>query len=89
MMETNDRKYFPPEACDYLKERHGITRKPTTLAKLRCVSSDGPIFLKANRQILYPQWGLDEYAAALLSSPRRSTSDHSDDGNAPNLAMTT
>jgi hypothetical protein len=78
-METNGRKYSPPEACDYLKEHHGIRRKPTTLAKLRCVSSDGPIFFRANRQILYPEWGLDEYAASLLSSPRRSTSDRSAD----------
>jgi hypothetical protein len=65
----------PAEASEYLERCWGIKRKPTTLAKLRCVSSDGPIFFKANRQILYPRSGLDEYAAALLSSPRRSTSD--------------
>ena len=66
---------LPPEASEYLERQWGIKRKPATLAKLRCVSSDGPIFFKANRQILYPRSGLDEYAAALLSSPRRSTSD--------------
>ena len=78
-MEPTDRKYSPPEACDYLKERHGIRRTPATLAKLRCVSSEGPIFVKANRQVLYPEAGLDDYAASLLSSPRRSTSDRSED----------
>jgi hypothetical protein len=66
---------IPAEASEYLESRWGIKRKPATLAKLRCVSSDGPIFFKANRQILYPRAGLDRYAATLLSSPRRSTSD--------------
>ena len=65
----------PPEASAYLEQRWGIRRKPSTLAKLRCVSSDGPAFIKSNRDILYPRRALDEYAATLLSVLRRSTSD--------------
>jgi hypothetical protein len=69
----------PPEASEYLKTHWGIKRTPATLAKLRCVSSNGPVFYKANRQILYPRTGLDEYAVSLLSGLRRSTSDRSGD----------
>ena len=67
--------YPPPAACEYLESQWGIKRTPATLAKLRCVSSNGPSFFKANRDILYPRTGLDEYAASLLSALRRSTSD--------------
>jgi hypothetical protein len=65
----------PAEASEYLLQAHGISRKPATLAKIRCVSSDGPVFIKANRTVLYPRPGLDEYARSLLSPPMRSTSD--------------
>jgi hypothetical protein len=68
----------PLEASTYLEQRWGLRRRPATLAKLRCVSSDGPVFFKANRQVLYPRSGLDRYAAALLSNLRRSTSDRCD-----------
>jgi hypothetical protein len=76
-MQPNSEKpnLIPSEASEYLERRYGIRRKVATFAKLRCVSSDGPIFFKANRQILYPRSGLDQYAAALLSNLRRSTSD--------------
>lgn len=76
-MESNAEKpnLLPSEASEYLERSWGIKRKPATLAKLRCVSSNGPVFFKANRQVLYPRSGLDQYAAALLSSLRRSTSD--------------
>ena len=67
--------FAPPEASAYLEKYWGLRRKPSTLAKLRCVSSDGPVFFKANRQILYPRTGLDQYAASVLSALRRSTSD--------------
>jgi hypothetical protein len=67
--------YPPPEASEYLRNQWGIKRTPATLAKLRSIRSNGPVFLKANRNVLYPRTGLDEYAATLLSTPRRSTSD--------------
>lgn len=65
----------PPEASAYLKARWGIQHKPSTLAKLRCTRSDGPVFRKAGRSIIYTNKTLDEYAAELLSEPMRSTSD--------------
>lgn len=64
----------PPEASYYLEERWGIRRVVPTLAKMRCVSSTGPVFIKANRGILYPREGLDAYALSLLSAPMHSTS---------------
>ena len=65
----------PPEASDYLRGQYGIRLAVKTLAKLRCVSSTGPIFVRAGRAILYPQDGLDAYARATVSAPMRSTSD--------------
>jgi hypothetical protein len=76
MQTTQKPNLVPTEAAEYLERHWGIKRKPATLAKIRCVSSAGPIFFKVNRQILYPCSGLDEYAAALLSNPRRSTSEY-------------
>ena len=71
------RHLTPQEASDYLKRIFGIRRSPKTLAKLRCVSSSGPVFVRAGRSILYPTDGLDTYADAITSAPMRSTSDKS------------
>ena len=65
----------PREASFYLSQVWGIERKPSTLAKMRCTRSDGPIFIKAGRAVLYLKTGLDEYARQILSRPRHSTSD--------------
>ena len=65
----------PPEASDYLRNKFGIRRAVKTLAKLRCVSSDGPIFVRVGRDILYPQDELDLYVQTMISAPMRSTSD--------------
>ncbi len=65
----------PREASEYLDANWGIRRAVPTLAKIRCLSSTGPLFIKANRGILYPREGLDAYARSLLSAPMRSTSD--------------
>ena len=65
----------PREASAYLNQRWGIQRAVQTLAKLRCYSSAGPIFLKASRGVLYPREGLDAYALSMLSAPMRSTSE--------------
>jgi hypothetical protein len=74
----NDREKFkrpPQEACDYLLSEWGIRRSPLTLAKIRCVSSEGPTFVKAGRDVLYSFESLDVYARKLISAPRSSTSD--------------
>ncbi len=65
----------PTEASDYLERQWGISRKPSTLAKMRCISSDGPAFLKARRGVLYPREALDQYARRILSGLRHSTSE--------------
>lgn len=75
-MPDFDRPLFrTPAASKYLQEEHGIDRAPSTLAKLRCVSSSGPTFRKINREVVYTRPALDEYAKSLLSEPLRSTSD--------------
>jgi len=62
------------DASKYLSEKWGIPRSPRTLAKIACVSSDGPPMVYAGRIPLYPIDGLDEYAKGQLSLPVRSTS---------------
>lgn len=63
------------EAARYLQEVYGLPRSTRTLAKLACVSSDGPPMVYAGRFPLYPIPGLDAYAKAQLSGPVRSTSE--------------
>lgn len=63
----------PALACQLLNEEFGIKRTPATLAKLRCVGGS-PIFLKANRAVLYPRESLRDWARLLLSPPKHSTS---------------
>jgi hypothetical protein len=73
-----DRERFvvsPKEACEYLLSEWGIRRRPVTLAKIRCLSSDGPTFVKAGRDVLYSRESLDAFARRLISAPRSSTSD--------------
>ena len=65
----------PPEASDYLRNKFGIRLSVKTMAKIRSISSTGPVFVRAGRAILYPQDGLDAYASATVSAPMRSTSD--------------
>lgn len=64
----------PAALCELLCAEYGITRKPSTLAKLRCISSDGPPFIKVNRAVLYPEEPAREWARSLISPVRRSTS---------------
>src|SRR4051794_3125998 len=40
------------EACQYLAERHGVIRKPATLAKERVLGT-GPEFEKFGRAVMY------------------------------------
>ncbi len=62
------------EASKYLKDRWGIHRAPSTLAKLACIGG-GPLFEKCGRMPLYTPDHLDQYAKSILSPPLRSTSD--------------
>jgi hypothetical protein len=63
------------EASAYLLSRHGISRAPSTLAKL-AVSGGGPVFRKINcRAVVYDIADLDTWAASMLSGPMRSTSE--------------
>ena len=63
------------EAATYVKETYGIPCSPKTLAKLACVSSDGPPFRLAGRFPLYPTSGLDAWARSKIGPLVRSTSE--------------
>lgn len=61
-------------ASAYLLEKHGVSRKPSTLAKLAVIGG-GPVMIYDGNIPLYPEDGLDAYADAVLSPPVRSTSE--------------
>jgi hypothetical protein len=63
------------EAAKYIEETYGIPCAPKTLAKLACVSSEGPPFRMAGRIPLYPKPGLDAWAQAKIGPLVRSTSE--------------
>ena len=62
------------EASNYLYENHGITLKPSTLAKLAVIGG-GPEFRKDGRFAIYEPLVLDQYAYERLSKPVRSTAE--------------
>jgi hypothetical protein len=62
------------DAAQYLIENYGFG-SARTLAKLACISSEGPEFRKAGRIVLYEREALDKWALAKISKPHRSTSD--------------
>ena len=62
------------EAANYVTTIYGIPCSPKTLAKLACVSSNGPPFRLAGRFPLYPTSGLDAWALAKIGPLVRSTS---------------
>lgn len=61
------------QASEYLYERHGIKRAPSTLAKLACIGG-GPAFRKAGRWPLYDIPDLDAWVDKLLGEKQNSTS---------------
>ena len=73
-MTASTRRLRRTEASEYLKDRWGIDRAPSTLAKLATIGG-GPTFERANRIPLYQPEFLDEWARSILSPPMRSTSD--------------
>jgi hypothetical protein len=70
-----DRLLRRTEAAKYVTDTYGIPCSPKTLAKLACVSSEGPPFRLAGRFPLYPVSGLDAWARAKIGPLVRSTSE--------------
>ena len=63
------------EAAKYVTDTYGFPCSPKTLAKLACVSSDGPPFRMAGRTPLYPIQNLDTWAQSKIGPLIRSTSE--------------
>jgi hypothetical protein len=63
------------EAAQYVFETYNVPCSPKTLAKLACVSSEGPPFRLAGRFPLYPTSGLDTWAQSKIGPLVRSTSE--------------
>jgi hypothetical protein len=63
------------EAANYVTATYGIPCSAKTLAKLACISSDGPPFRLAGRFPLYPVSGLDVWAQKKIGPLVRSTSE--------------
>jgi hypothetical protein len=61
-------------ASEYLAANWGVSRAPSTLAKLAVIGG-GPIFRRAGRVPLYAPNDLDSWARSKLSAPMKSTSD--------------
>jgi hypothetical protein len=72
---TPERLLRRAEAAAYVTETYGLPCSPKTLAKLACVSSDGPPFRLAGRIPLYPKPGLDAWAQSKIGPLVRSTSE--------------
>lgn len=66
------------EASVYLREKWGIERAPSTLAKLATIGG-GPRFVLAGRIPLYPESELDTWAQSITSPLLSSTSDRNKD----------
>lgn len=62
------------EAAAYITATYNIPCSPKTLAKLACVSSEGPAFRKAGRFPLYPVSELDAWARRKVGPLMKSTS---------------
>ena len=60
-----------------LVETYNVPCSPKTLAKLACVSSNGPPFRLAGRFPLYPMSGLDAWALSKIGPLIRLTSEAS------------
>jgi hypothetical protein len=61
-------------AGEYLKQKFGFGAG-ATLSKIACVSSDGPLFRRAGRVVLYRREDLDAWALSKIGAPQKSTSD--------------
>jgi hypothetical protein len=81
MPTLHSRKYRRDDASKYLKDQHGIDRKPATLAKYASVGG-GPKYVLDGRFPLYPEPELDAWAEARISPLKSSTSDTTGDETA-------
>jgi hypothetical protein len=72
---SSERLLRRDEAAQYISETYNIPCSKKTLAKLACVSSDGPPFRRAGRFPLYPISGLDEWVRLKIGPLVRSTSE--------------
>jgi hypothetical protein len=63
------------QAAKYVVETYNVPCTRNTLAKLACVSSEGPPFRLAGRFPLYPIPGLDAWAQSKIGPLVRSTSE--------------
>ena len=70
-----DRLLRRTDAAKYVSDTYGIPCSPKTLAKIACVSSEGPPFRLAGRTPLYPISGLDGWAQSRIGPLVRSTSE--------------
>jgi len=61
------------EAAKYVEDTYGIPCAPKTLAKLACVSSEGPPFQMVGRIPLYSKPCLDAWAQKKIGPLVRST----------------
>jgi hypothetical protein len=64
------------DAAKYIREKWGIPCAARTLAKIACVSSDGPEMHYAGRVPLYAPKSLDAWAVKKIGPARYSTSDY-------------
>jgi hypothetical protein len=72
----NDTRFLRrADAARYVREKWGLPCAPRTLAKIACLTSDGPVFRLAGRFPLYDPKDLDEWAQSRIGQPQRSTSD--------------
>jgi hypothetical protein len=71
---ARDRLLRRAEAARYVADAY-FPCSPKTLAKLACVSSNGPPFRRAGRIPLYPRSGLDAWAQEKIGPLVRSTSE--------------
>lgn len=61
------------EAAEYVRTRYGMPCSTQWLAKLACVSTEGPVFRLAGRTPLYAPEDLDAWVQSRLSKPMRAT----------------
>ncbi len=71
---TLERHLRRSEAAKYVVETYNVPCSPKTLAKLACVSSDGPMFRLAGRFPLYARADLDAWVLSRIGPAVRSTS---------------
>jgi hypothetical protein len=72
---NSERMLRRAEAAKYVVDTYNVPCSPKTLAKLACVSSEGPPFRLAGRFPLYPVSGLDAWAQKKIGPLVRSTSE--------------